>query len=434
VAKWKCHFTVTETGWASSPADAVRRFALLESACRDSIEIAKTTVESVKGVYQRLESRALLPADSSSMRRDIWDSEQWFLFSSRPSWETPEAWAVLRSGAFKRRCAAWANMASEGAVACSPDAFERAIEAVVEMLGQGGRHPPEEAGIRSAVETMRRARTVRLEGEAAVVEGLERKREPSDDELRENESLVTVLAVEAEGVAKLQTLVGPDATILLNAVLRRFPIRLSDSAFWCFGRDLWGLSRQEEGLDDDEAQVVIRAAADRHRTKFARLHQTYQEVGESTDGVSEAPGATGSFSCRASADETIARLLRLSPEQFEQVASQILASAGLSDVRVEGRTGDGGIDARGVLALHRVLKVHVAVQIKRWQDNVQAPVVRDLRGALHPGEHGLIVTTSGFSDGARDEASRAGAMPIHLIDGYQLVLLLQSIESKNHAS
>ena len=66
----------------------------------------------------------------------------------------------------------------------------------------------------------------------------------------------------------------------------------------------------------------------------------------------------------------------------------------------------------------------MAVQAKRWKNNVQAPMVQQLRGSLGAHEQGLIITTSGFSQGAKREANRADAAPVALIDGEQLAALM----------
>jgi restriction system protein len=66
----------------------------------------------------------------------------------------------------------------------------------------------------------------------------------------------------------------------------------------------------------------------------------------------------------------------------------------------------------------------MGVQAKRWRQNVQAPVVQQVRGSLGTHEQGLIITTSDFSKGARGEAARADAVPVGLMNGQQLVTLL----------
>lgn len=52
----------------------------------------------------------------------------------------------------------------------------------------------------------------------------------------------------------------------------------------------------------------------------------------------------------------------------------------------------------------------MAVQVKRWKSNIQSTVVQNVRGSLGASERGLIVTTSDFSKGAREEAKRAEAV------------------------
>ncbi|MGB9632531.1 MAG: restriction endonuclease [Chloroflexaceae bacterium] len=53
-----------------------------------------------------------------------------------------------------------------------------------------------------------------------------------------------------------------------------------------------------------------------------------------------------------------------------------------------------------------------------------ASVVQQVRGGPGADEQGLIITTSDFSTGARDEAARLGGTPVALMDGEQLVTLL----------
>jgi restriction system protein len=66
----------------------------------------------------------------------------------------------------------------------------------------------------------------------------------------------------------------------------------------------------------------------------------------------------------------------------------------------------------------------MAVQVKKWKHNVQAPIVQQVRGSLGTHEQGLIITTSDFSKGAREEAERPDAVPVSLMNGEQLVALL----------
>jgi restriction system protein len=102
------------------------------------------------------------------------------------------------------------------------------------------------------------------------------------------------------------------------------------------------------------------------------------------------------------------RLKAMPPEVFEALIGQLLVALGFEDVEVTARAGDGGIDVRGTLVVGDVIRTRMAVQVKRWKHNVQAPIIQQVRGALGAHEQGLIITTSDFSSGARDEARRAG--------------------------
>jgi restriction system protein len=122
--------------------------------------------------------------------------------------------------------------------------------------------------------------------------------------------------------------------------------------------------------------------------------------------------------------ELLKQLRALDPAAFEQVVGELLRALGIRDVEVTQYHGDKGIDATGVYELASGLVVTVAVQAKRQDANVQRPVVQALNGSLKPHQQGLIVTTSDFGKGARDEAARDDKPLIWLINGQQLVKLL----------
>ena len=120
------------------------------------------------------------------------------------------------------------------------------------------------------------------------------------------------------------------------------------------------------------------------------------------------------------------QLLAMAPTEFEEMIARLLAEIGFEDIEVTRRSGDGGIDVRGTLVVGEVIRTRMAIQVKRWKpsNRVPAPEVQKVRGSLGTHEQGLIVTTSDFSTGARDEAGRANAVPVALMNGEQLVALL----------
>jgi restriction system protein len=118
------------------------------------------------------------------------------------------------------------------------------------------------------------------------------------------------------------------------------------------------------------------------------------------------------------------KLMALKPIEFEELIKELLPQMGFESVELTPATSDGGIDVRGVFQLSNVLKIKMAVQVKRWKNKVQRPTVQQVRGSLDIHEQGLIITTSNFSTGAIEEAQKIGKTPIGLMNGEQLVGLL----------
>ena len=89
-----------------------------------------------------------------------------------------------------------------------------------------------------------------------------------------------------------------------------------------------------------------------------------------------------------------------------------------------GRTGDGGID--GVIAEDRLGLDSIYVQAKRWQGSVGEPDIRNFLGALvgRGASKGVFITTSTFSEPARQFVARSLQQRIVLIDGERLAELM----------
>ena len=124
--------------------------------------------------------------------------------------------------------------------------------------------------------------------------------------------------------------------------------------------------------------------------------------------------------------ELLEALKNLSPAAFEQLAAALLEAADFDEVEVTGRSGDGGIDGIGVYHPSGLISFRTAFQCKRYQGSVGPGAVRDFRGSfIGRSDRGIIITTGTFTAAAREEATRAGANPIDLIDGETLCDLLK---------
>ncbi len=123
----------------------------------------------------------------------------------------------------------------------------------------------------------------------------------------------------------------------------------------------------------------------------------------------------------------ILEVLHVMPaKKFEDLIAVLLRAIGLDEnsIKVTPFSGDGGVDVRGTMAAGGITDISVAVQAKRWKERVRPNIVRELRGSLKPNEQGIIITTTGFTQGAKDEARADSMKEISLIDGERLVELL----------
>ena len=119
-------------------------------------------------------------------------------------------------------------------------------------------------------------------------------------------------------------------------------------------------------------------------------------------------------------DELIRKLKKFSPAKFEMFARKLVSKM---NVEMDEKIGiqvsnDGGLDGFGYITSDDFRTARVAIQAKRWEDNVPSPEIDKFRGAMdkYNAEFGIFITTSKFSKAAI-EASRLGTRAITLIDG-----------------
>ncbi len=119
----------------------------------------------------------------------------------------------------------------------------------------------------------------------------------------------------------------------------------------------------------------------------------------------------------------------IAPDAFERLTQRLLRESGFVQVEITGRTGDGGIDGKGIARIHGFMSFHVIFQCKKYQGSVSAGSIRDFRGAMvGRADKGLFITTGTFTSAAIKEATRDGAPPIDLVDGEQLAEKLKELQ------
>ena len=198
------------------------------------------------------------------------------------------------------------------------------------------------------------------------------------------------------------------------------------------GKGLWVLTetgREQLALGEKAVRAWVAEAwriynknynAAKAAKKKSESQDTYFPV-DPVEGIASIEGAeTGEW-----ADQLLSKLQSMDPYGFERLSQRLLRTCGFIQVEVTKKSGDGGIDGKGVVRVNLV-SFHVLFQCKRYQGSVGASTVRDFRGAMQGrADKGLIITTGTFTPDARKEATRAGAPAIDLIDGTALCELLK---------
>lgn len=179
-------------------------------------------------------------------------------------------------------------------------------------------------------------------------------------------------------------------------------------------RGVWALTSKGGQLDQVNPQVV---------KKTVLAQQKQAKI--SANDVPELDSPNGEVSWR---DELLDTLLKMEPAAFERLIQRLLRESGFIQVEVTGKSGDGGIDGKGIMRLGGLLSFHVIFQCKRYQGSVAVNQVRDFRGAMvGRADKGLLITTGNFTKDAVKEATRDGAPAIDLIDGDLLIEKLREL-------
>jgi restriction system protein len=176
-------------------------------------------------------------------------------------------------------------------------------------------------------------------------------------------------------------------------------------------RGVWALTAKGSKVDRIDEKEVVKAVR-------AQLKRERQETAPDEESAVETTWR----------DELLETLLKMSAPAFERLVQRMLRESGFTQVEVTGRSGDGGIDGKGLMRLGGLLSFHVIFQCKKWQGAVGPGQVRDFRGAMvGRADKGLLVTTGTFTKDAVREATRDGAPAIDLIDGEQFLDKLKEL-------
>jgi restriction system protein len=130
------------------------------------------------------------------------------------------------------------------------------------------------------------------------------------------------------------------------------------------------------------------------------------------------------------ADELLDQIKSCSSDFFERLVVDVIVGMGYGGsyrdaARATQRSNDGGID--GIIKQDKLGLDTIYVQAKKWDESrpIHRPEIQKFAGALQgvKARKGIFITTSSFSDGAREYSNTIDSR-IVLIDGNQLAELM----------
>lgn len=179
-------------------------------------------------------------------------------------------------------------------------------------------------------------------------------------------------------------------------------------------------------LNDKESRDIF--------LKWVSIHAENRKQKKEAQGTEEEPLMPEAPSEELDKDEKLdlINILRsISPSGFEKVCRELLRESGFQNVEVTGGSADGGIDGYGTLEINPFVSFKVLFQCKRYGKGnlVSRAQVGDFRNTMiGRAEKGIIITTSGFSNAAVEEANREGAPQVELVDGDKLAEMFEKVE------
>ncbi len=190
-------------------------------------------------------------------------------------------------------------------------------------------------------------------------------------------------------------------------------------------RGVWTLTDKGINANFDQADS-LRIFREVHKQFVGKLPGT--EAGPAEPPAPPESGIVPNGGYRAQLLELIRNL---TPNGFEKLCQRLLREAGFQQVEVTGKSGDGGIDGKGILQINPLVSLQAVFQSKRYAANTLVTVsqIRDLRGAMAGRtDKGIFITTSNFTADARKEALREGVPPIELVDADKLLDMFEQLQ------
>ena len=142
-------------------------------------------------------------------------------------------------------------------------------------------------------------------------------------------------------------------------------------------RGVWSLTAKGRELEEIDPDEIVRQVQ-----KMTALKKKNASTANFEDGDPENDGVDTPEEIQSWREKLKNVLLNLKPDSFERLTQRLLRESGFTQVKVTGKTGDGGIDGTGIVKLNGIISFHMLFQCKRYTGSVAAREIRDFRGAM----------------------------------------------------
>ena len=191
-------------------------------------------------------------------------------------------------------------------------------------------------------------------------------------------------------------------------------------------RGVWTLTdagRAVDSMTHDQAMVLFKAQHAAHSGK--RAPKSQQTAGQEETSTDEEDKQEPHYKAQA-----LAKLRTgLSAKGFERFCQRLLREYGFERVTITGGPKDKGLDGEGILKINPFMSFRVAFQCNRYAEAVTSSHVSTFRGSIPSSvDKGILMTTGYFTADAIKMAQEPSLKPIELIDGDQIVALLEKLK------
>lgn len=192
-------------------------------------------------------------------------------------------------------------------------------------------------------------------------------------------------------------------------------------------RGVWSLTEKGMQVGEISHAVALEIFGRQHA-----LHMSSDKKGTQTVESKQTAATTGDDALPSEIPkyrkDVLEILKKMTPESFEHFCKRLLREYGFERVERTGGPKDKGLDGNGILKLNPFVSFRVAFQCKRYDGSVTSSEVSEFRGSIPSNaDKGLLITTGYFTTDAKKRAQEPGLLPIELIDGEQLLKLMEEI-------